>query len=189
MDTGSHSGAGTAVLGSAAVPDRPREVPMYEFLEYTVADAMTYRPLTVGPHDTLAEVEGCFEAHDYDCLPVCDQDGRMVGVVSKLDFLRAFAFSSETMVPRYDDIMQRPVESVMSRHPMVVSPDTPLTRVLQLMVDTRHKSFPVVMGDLVLGMIARRDIVCALRQAAGRAPQRFIERRSDPWTTFASFAR
>ena len=155
---------------------------MYDFLEYTVADAMTYRPVTVGPQATLAELEARFEQHDFDCLPVCDQDGRMLGVVGKLDFLRAFAFGNETMLPRYDDIMQRPVESIMTRRPITVSPDAPLTRVLQLMVETRHKSFPVLMGNLVLGMIARRDLLRALRRAAGQPARARMGRRSEPWT-------
>jgi CBS domain-containing protein len=142
---------------------------MYEFVEYQVADAMTYRPVTVGPKATLAEVEALFEEHDYDCLPVCDPDGRLIGVVTKLDFLRAFAFTRDTMIPRYDDIMQRPVESVMTAPAITVATDAPLTRVLQLMVETRHKSFPVVMGGVLQGMIARRDVVRALRRAAGGA--------------------
>jgi CBS domain-containing protein len=139
---------------------------MYEFLEYQVADAMSYRPVTVGPRSTLAAVEAAFEEHDYDCLPVCNEDGALLGVVTKLDFLRAFAFSAETMVPRYAEIMERPASSVMTAHTITVTPDMPLTRVLQLMVQTRHKSFPVTMGALVIGMIARRDVVRALRRAA-----------------------
>lgn len=139
---------------------------MYEFVEYQVADAMTYRPVTIGSKATLAEVEAVFEEHDYDCLPVCDDQGKLLGVVTKLDFLAAFAFTRDTMIPRYEDIMQRPAKSVMTAPAITVVPEMPLTRVLQLMVDTRHKSFPVVTGELLIGMIARRDIVRALRRAA-----------------------
>jgi len=139
---------------------------MYEFLEYQVADAMTYRPVTVRPDATLARVEAVFEEHDYECLPVCDPDGRLLGVVTKLDFLKAFAFTPETMVPRYGDIMARTAREVMCDEPIIVHQDTPLTRVLQLMVRTRHKSFPVTLGTLLLGMISRRDVVRALRRAA-----------------------
>jgi CBS domain-containing protein len=158
---------------------------MYEFLEYRVADAMTYRPVTIRPETTLADVERLFERHDYDCLPVCSGDGALVGVVTKVDFLRAFAFGAETMVPRYVDIMERPAVTVMTAKPTTVTAEMPLTRVLELMVETRHKSFPVVVGALPVGMIARRDVLRALRRAA--AGERAGEERT--WTTRPSFAR
>jgi CBS domain-containing protein len=139
---------------------------MYEFLEYQVADALTLRPVTVGRRTTLAEAEALFERHDFDCLPVVDEDGALVGVIGKLDFLRAFAFGNRTMMPRYEEIMQQPVESVMTLRPTTIAPDMNLTRVLQLMVETRHKSFPVTIGALLIGIVSRGDVVRALRRAA-----------------------
>jgi len=151
---------------------------MYEFLDYQVADAMIYRPVTVGADTPLAEVEALFERHDFNSLPVVSRDGILVGVVTKLDFLQAFAFTSHEMVPHYDEIMGRPAESVMTRCPVTVRPDVTLTRLLQLMVDTRHRSFPVAIGALLIGIVARQDVVRVLRRAAaGEGPQR---RRMDP---------
>lgn len=149
---------------------------MYEFVAYQVADAMTYRPVTVGPGATLAEVETLFEKHDYDCLPVCDERGRLLGVVTKLDFLRAFAFTRDTVVPRYEEIMQRQARTVMTAEATTVTEDMPLTRVLQLMVDSRHKSFPVTRESVLVGTISRRDVVRALRRAAAGEQARGIER-------------
>jgi CBS domain-containing protein len=151
---------------------------MYEFLDYRVADAMTYRPLAIGPGTPLAEVEALFERHDFNSLPVVSRDGILLGVVTKLDFLQAFAFTRREMVPHYDEIMRRPAESVMTRTPVTVQPDMPLTRLLQLMVDTRYRSFPVAMGALLIGIVARQDVVRALRRAAaGEGPKRHEPRR------------
>jgi CBS domain-containing protein len=79
------------------------------------------------------------------------------------------------MVPRYADIMQRPVSSVMTEKPTTVPREMPLTRVLQMMISTRHKSFPVLAGRMLLGMIARRDVVRALRRAATGERARHLE--------------
>jgi CBS domain-containing protein len=152
---------------------------MYEFIEYQVADAMTFHPVTVRPDATLADAEALFERYDYDCLPVCDADGRLRGVVSKLDFLNAFAFTADTMVPRYAEIMERPVESIMTRQPTTVPQDMRLTRVLQMLVSTRHKSFPVTAGKMLLGMISRQDVVRALRRAAGGERTRVAEQMEE----------
>jgi CBS domain-containing protein len=145
---------------------------MYEFLDYQVADAMTYRPLTVSPGTPLAEVEALFERHDFNSLPVVSRDGILLGLVTKLDFLQAFAFTPQEVVPHYDEIMCRPAQSVMTGDPITVRPDIPLTRLLQLMVDTRHRSFPVTIGALLIGIVARQDVVRALRRAAaGEGPK------------------
>ena len=90
----------------------------------------------------------------------------MLGIVTKFDFLRAFAFTSGQMVPHYDELMRRTVADVMTEAVVHVEPTAPLTRVLQLMVGVKTRSFPVLgPGRQVLGMISREDVMRALRDA------------------------
>jgi CBS domain-containing protein len=137
---------------------------MYEFLDYRVLDVMS-RPVTVRPEATLAEAEAILEKNGYNSLPVVDEQGRLLGVVTSLDLLRSFAFPEDTILPRFSEVMRRPVASVMSRDAQTVCPRTPLTRVLQKLVDSRNKSFPVVDDDRVVGVVAREDVMLALRRA------------------------
>lgn len=139
---------------------------MYEFLDYRVCDAMTSDVVSVRPEASLAEVERLFAAHDFNTLPVLSAEGALIGLVSKLDVLKAFRFTDDHMFPPYEQLMTRPVSDVMSRDVLTVTPRAPLTRVLQKMLDTRNKSFPVVDGDALVGMIAREDVLAALRRAA-----------------------
>jgi CBS domain-containing protein len=146
---------------------------MYEFTHYEVRDVMTSRVVTIGAETSLGEVESIFETHDFNGLPVVDDARHLLGMVTKLDVLKAFAFSKGQMVPRYDEIMKSRATLGMSECPRVVSPETPLTRVLQDMVDTRHKSFPVTDGNRLVGIVAREDILGALRASAlGLLPDR-----------------
>src|SRR5205809_6758464 len=108
---------------------------MYEFLDYQVADAMTYRPLIVSPGTPLAEVEALFERHDFNSLPVVSRDGILLGLATKLDFLQAFASTPQEMVPHYDEIMCSPSESMMSGVPIKAHPDIPLNPLPQLTDD------------------------------------------------------
>ena len=137
---------------------------MYEFLDYRAEDVMS-RATVVRPEATLAEAEAILEKNGFNSLPVVDAGERLVGVVTSLDLLRAFAFSEDTILPRFSEVMQRPVSSVMSRDAQTVCPRTPLTRVLQKIVDTRNKSFPVVDDVRVVGIVAREDVMLALRRA------------------------
>ena len=142
----------------------------YEFLEWRVEDVMS-RPVCVAPTIPLAEAERLFEQHGFNALPVVNARGVLQGVVTSIDLLRAFDFSEDVILPDYDRIMERSVETVMTRDAQTVTPRAPLTRVLRKLVDTRNKSFPVVDDDRVVGVIAREDVMRALRRArAQEAP-------------------
>ena len=139
---------------------------MYDFLSYRVSDYMTTAPKTVGHETPLRELQRLFDAHDFNGVPVVDEQQRLLGLATKLDLLKAFTFTPDAMVPRSDAIMERPVHEVMTREPITVPPDLPLTRVLQRMVDMRTKGFPVVDDEgRVVGVIAREDLLGALRDA------------------------
>jgi CBS domain-containing protein len=144
---------------------------MYDFLDYRVEDVMTRNPVSIRAETPLSEVEAIFEKHDFNALPVVDAAGGLVGLLTKLDLLRAFRFTDDKMFPPYDEIMRRPASSVMTRDLATVRPRTPLTRVLEKLLDTGNKSFPVVDEGRLVGMVAREDVLEGLRRAvAGERP-------------------
>jgi CBS domain-containing protein len=126
-------------------------------------DVMTKLALTVSRQLSLRELEHLFEAYDFNGFPVVE-DHHLIGIVTKFDFLKNFVFTPSTFFPHYDDLMKRTVEEIMIKKVCTVHSSTPLTRVLQLMVDTRDKSFPVVdEKNRLVGIISRGDIVRALK--------------------------
>jgi CBS domain-containing protein len=146
---------------------------MYEFLDYCVADVMTSTPLVIGPRTRLSDAEAIFEEHDFNGLPVVEAGGQLIGMLTKLDLLRAFAFGPRSVIPPYPEIMCEPAEHFMTHMPLAIEPGAPLTRALQTMIDTRHKSLPVVEGNRLVGIVAREDVLRALKRAvAGQRPQR-----------------
>jgi CBS domain-containing protein len=140
---------------------------MYEFLEYRVSDAMVTDPVVITKETMLRDVEEIFEHNDFNMLPVVD-DGRLAGIVTKLDLLAAFDFRVDSIVPHYEEVMRQPAASAMNASPVTVPPDRPLTHVLNHMVETRWRSFPVLDGQRLVGIVSRRDVLNALRRAAGR---------------------
>ena len=139
---------------------------MYTFLEQIVADHMTHDVKTVTPGFSLRELGDLFERDDFNAYPVTET-GQAVGLVSKFDFLACFVFTPAHMMPRYDDLMRRTVADVMTSDFIYVGEHTRLTRVLQLMVDHRLRSMPVIDGEQTLvGMISRADVLRALQRSA-----------------------
>lgn len=141
---------------------------MYRFLEQVVSDYMTRDVSTVSPTMSIRELGQRFKETDFNSFPVLD-NGQVAGVVSKFDYLACFEFTPARMVPRYDDLMRRAVASVMTREFIYVGRDTKLTRVLQLMIEHRLRSLPILDADSrLVGIIAREDIIRALENCAQR---------------------
>ncbi|MCP5451475.1 MAG: CBS domain-containing protein [Gammaproteobacteria bacterium] len=139
---------------------------MYEFLQYQIRDVMTVDPIAISPKAKLREAEELFETHDFNGVPVVDNQRCLLGMLTKFDLLNAFRFDAHTLVPHYDDIMEQTVETVMTREPVTVAPQLPLSRLLQKLVEIRAKSLPVVEeGHRLVGIISRQDVLKALRRA------------------------
>jgi len=100
---------------------------MYRFIECTAGQYMTRDVTTVTRDVTLRDLEALFEKHDFNSFPVVEE-GQMLGIVTKFDFLRAFAFTTGQMVPHYDDVMKRPVAEVSGarRTDGAVDPSSPV---------------------------------------------------------------
>ncbi len=137
---------------------------MYALLACTAGQFMTQTLITVERQTTIGQLGALFGQHDFNAFPVME-DGRVLGLVTKFDFLRTFAFTSSQMVPHYDDLMSRRVADVMTEAIVHVDPTLPLTRVLQLMVSLKMRSLPVMTADgRLVGMISREDVMRALRE-------------------------
>ena len=126
---------------------------------------MTAEVRSVAPETTVGELYQLFAADDFDAYPVV-QDDKVVGIVSKLDALKPFAFTKDQLVPHYKDGMATTVDEIMSADVVAVDTDTHLQRVLELMIKHHVKSLPVVdQWQSLIGIIAREDVM----QAMGRS--------------------
>jgi CBS domain-containing protein len=139
---------------------------LYKFLQQTVADYMTRNVRTVTRELPVGELNEMFERDDFNTYPV-EEDTQIVGLVTKFDVLKCFAFTPSQMVPHYDDLMKRTVADIMISAFIYVAADTRLTRVLQLMVEHRIRSIPVMDNEhRLVGIITRRDVLRALSASA-----------------------
>ena len=134
---------------------------MHRFLEWHASQFMTKNVKTVPPSMTLQELGELFDKNDFNSFPVID-NGKLVGLVTKLDFLKAFLFDTGHLVPHYNEVMAWPVSKVMNKNVLYAEPETPLTRVLELMVKLRTRGVPVVDDGKLVGVVSRTDLMRAL---------------------------
>ena len=107
--------------GPMATPVDERAGALYRFLACAVDQYMTRAVISVTGAVTLGELEALFERYDFNSFPVVEE-GRILGIVAKFDFLRAFTFTTGQMVPHYDELMRRRVADVMTKTVTHVEP-------------------------------------------------------------------
>jgi CBS domain-containing protein len=139
---------------------------LYKFLQETAADCMTRSVRTVTRDLTMRALLLLFERDDFNAYPVVE-GAHVVGMVSKFDFLKCFAFTPAQMVPRYDDLMSVTVSDVMKPTFIYVGAETKLTRVLHLMVEHRVRSIPVIDAERLIGIVSREDVMRSLKRCTG----------------------
>lgn len=131
------------------------------------ADVMTPNPTTISATASLTQAALAMTEHDHKRLPVVDEAGRLVGMLSRSDLLQTvantFASSSEVL-PSSILTTAKTVGEVMIRDVPTVTPETPLAETLDRILSTPRRRVIVVDQDRrVVGIVSDGDI---LRRAA-----------------------
>lgn len=111
-----------------------------------VQECMCKQVVCAKPEATICEVAKLMEENHVGSIPVCKEDGKIVGIVTDRDIiLRSIACDKE--------VKQTPISEIMTTKVVRTSPDTDTTAVAQIMADNQIRRIPVVMDEKVVGMI------------------------------------
>jgi len=133
-----------------------------------IAIFMTKDPLTVTRQTSLYEARRMMETHNVRRLPVLDGD-RLVGILSKSDIMEAAPpnFSNYSLHELNSLFSQRVVSEIMTKHPLTVSPDTPIEVAAKLMRKYKIASLPVLEQGRLVGIITESDLFDAFIEMMG----------------------
>lgn len=112
-------------------------------------DLMSTRISSLGPEATLGEALELTEARHVRHLPVVEEE-RVVGILSDRDLRRATA---------RDHGPETPVRELMSRDPLTVDPEEPLSRAAACLFEARISSLPVVDDGRLVGILTLGDLL------------------------------
>ena len=162
--------------GSAAL----REDFMLEQAKIVASDIMTHDVAVVHPDTTLLDALKVMASHRISGLPVVDEQGTLVGMMSEGDVLgwhegfsareaRWFDLLAEgfELAPDFLREVQeqhRKIKAVMSSNPITVTETTPAREIASLMYAHSIKRVPVMRDGKLVGIISRADLVRALIQ-------------------------
>jgi CBS domain-containing protein len=132
-------------------------------------DVMTSPVITVRPDTAIKEAAGLLVDKRVSALPVVKDQGELVGIVSEADLVRLETEPDPRrhLIPQHYEkkTIPRVVGEVMTRDVVAVEEDTDVALVARLMLERRLKSIPVVVGNEVVGIIARRDVLRVLARS------------------------
>lgn len=128
-----------------------------------VRDVMTRHVVTTRPEISVKDAAVVLAGHGFTALPVVDQDGRLVGMLSEADVVRG-RISSD---PRHQawqgteagSTASATVDEVMSRSPVTVNPQTDTVDLAATMINRGLRSVPVVEENRVVGIVTRWNLV------------------------------
>ena len=125
------------------------------------SDIMNSPAVTVPPEAPLKAVAATLVEHGINAVPVVDDDGRLVGIVSEADLLTLEATPGTRHRPSSAARQDPPhtAREVMTPSVYALAQDTDAAAAARLMLRHNLKSVPVMDGDRVVGMVARRDLL------------------------------
>ncbi len=164
-------------LLAAQTPEAILAVPGFDAGELTghltVRDVMTERVFSIDPERTVADAVAMMVEHDIRALPVVNEAGALVGMITHKELLKHLipeylqrAKSGGYRAPTKAQIdkgpvdpKQVPVKSVMARTVLCVAEDQTLSDVASLMNNKDVDRFPVAREGVVIGFLTRADLI------------------------------
>jgi CBS domain-containing protein len=148
-------------------------------------DVMVRDVVTVHPETDVAEAIKLLVEHDVSALPVLDDAGNLVGMLSEADLLHRVEIGSEKHRPWWQEAVTgastlaadfakshgEKVGEVMASGVISVSEDTPLSEIATLFERKRIKRVPVVKDGKLVGIVSRANLIQALATVVGRMDQ------------------
>lgn len=148
-----------------------------------VKDVMTRDVLTIGPEASVRDVAAVLVEHGISGLPVCDEQRRVMGVISEGDILfkehkpterrrRPLFWLVDGTTPK--SILKaraRTAGEAMTAPAVTIAPFRSVEEAARVMVDEGVNRLPVVRGDELVGIVTRADLVRAFSR-----PDQEIER-------------
>lgn len=145
----------------------------------TARDIMTSEVVSVTTDTSLEELAKLFVSTRYSNLPVLDETGVLIGVISETDLVEqhkplhiptvmtlfdwVFTFGGEkSFQQEVDRVTASTVGELCQRDPITCSPETTLSEIAGLMSEHQVHLVPVVENDQLIGVVARLDLIRSL---------------------------
>jgi CBS domain-containing protein len=140
------------------------------------SDIMVSPVITAKPNASVKDVAKLFLEHRISAVPVVDDQGRLVGIVSEGDLIHRAEIGTERRRSWWlflvaDDQLRATdyikthatrIADVMTRNVVTAAPDTPLHEIAMTMERNAIKRVPIVGDGQLIGIVSRANLVQAV---------------------------
>jgi CBS domain-containing protein len=145
-----------------------------------VKDVMTTNVICIGADEPVLKAARLMLQNRISGLPVIDNEGELVGIVTEGDFLRRSELGTQRQRPKWLEFIVGPgrlaqeythtagrrVEEIMTADPRTIGADETLEAVVQAMERYHVKRLPVTKAARVVGIVSRANLMHALASLA-----------------------
>ncbi len=107
---------------------------------------------TIRPEHSVAEMATLVSNKRIGAVVVCDDKGRILGMVSERDIVRAIAVYGK-------GALEMPIRNIMTSPVVTCSPTETVKKILEVMTERRIRHLPVVEKDHLVGIVSIGDAV------------------------------
>ena len=133
----------------------------------TVKDVMSTHVIAVRQNASYKDMAGMLHEQRVSAFPVLNDDNKVIGVVSEADLLTKEALEGtvpRTLLSRQERVRKQvnalTAADLMTKPPVTIGPDEPVTHAARLMFDKRVKRLPVISDDgTLIGIVSRADLL------------------------------
>jgi CBS domain-containing protein len=145
---------------------------------------MTRQVISIAADAPIVEAANIMLDKHISGLPVVDQAGKLIGIVSQGDFIRRAEIGTQRKHGRWLKFLVGPgraasdfvhergrkVGEIMTQDPCTVTEDTTLEDIVELMESNNVKRLPVMRGDRLVGIVTRTNLLQAVASLARDVP-------------------
>lgn len=130
-----------------------------------VKDLMTTEVITVKQLDLMIKVKEIFDANSFHHVPVVDDENKLIGIISKLDFnkmLTTFSVfkNSKAEVANRKFMMSLLAKDVMTKQVAKLHPEDALSVAVGIFRENLFHALPIVNDDnQIIGMLSTYDLL------------------------------
>ncbi len=135
-----------------------------------ISEWMTKNPITAGPDTSLMQATKLMKENTIRRLPIVDDSGKLVGIVTDRDIKSASPSQATTLEVHelYYLLSELKLKTIMTKNPVFVRPTDTVERAAQLMTEKRIGGLPVVdEKGQVVGIISDMDVFRVLISITG----------------------
>jgi CBS domain-containing protein len=138
----------------------------------SIGEVMTRDPMTARPYQPVLEAVALMTERGFKHVPITDDDGRLVGIISDRDVRTAIGDPTEALGRDLTEIEEMPISTVMTTPAESVREEAPLVEVAHQLAHDSIGALPVVDEDeRVVGIVSYVDVVRKLLDLVTSGPR------------------